>query len=92
MSGVSPLVLPWNSLTFGSAPWGLYAYVNDEIFTLSPFTQRGVYAQKGAYVRARRNIWGVGGPENGITPDNDPNSAIDADNDCGSGPTGKRRL
>ena len=61
-----------------------YAYINDITAPGAPATQRGVFATNGAYVRARRNIWGVLGPNSGVFADDTEDARIDADNDCGS--------
>ena len=63
----------------------IYGYVNDPI--QDPSTQRGLAAKFGAYVKARRNIWGPGGPFNGIFESAEGNSRIDANDDCGSSST-----
>ena len=64
----------------GSDTNRIYAYVNN--FAADPLTQRGVSAINGAIVRARRNIWGVGGSGNGIAADG--GSRIDEGDDCGA--------
>lgn len=60
----------------------IYGYVNDQI--QNPASQKGLAAKFGAYVRARRNTWGSGGPLNGIYEDTSSDSRIDPDDDCGS--------
>jgi len=58
----------------------IFAYVNDA--NDDPSTQKGVFATNGAYTRARRNTWGVGGANNGTFEDQ--SSQIDSNNDCGA--------
>jgi hypothetical protein len=58
----------------------IFAYVNDPI--VSQQTQKGIYATNGAYVRARRNIWGTGGASEGFFADSF--AEIDTENDCGA--------
>ena len=60
----------------------IFAYVNDQ--NEDPFGQKGVAATNGAYVRARRNIWGSGGAVNGIFENSIGNSRVDPNDDCGS--------
>jgi len=62
----------------------IFAYVNDPAAPGAPATQRGVFATNGAYVRARRNTWGVGGATNGVVGDVATGARVDSDNDCGS--------
>jgi hypothetical protein len=62
----------------------IFAYINDPLAPGAPSTQRGVFATNGAYVRARRNIWGTLGPTSGYFADASNDARVDPDNDCGS--------
>ena len=60
----------------------IFGYVNDQ--NQDPSTQKGLAAHFGAYVKARRNVWGTGGSINGIFESAASDSRIDPNDDCGS--------
>jgi hypothetical protein len=59
----------------------VFNYINN-LAVGSALTQRGVAAINGAYVNARRNLWGAGGAPDATATDATSGSKIVADNAC----------
>jgi hypothetical protein len=64
----------------GASDNSIYAYINDD--SAPPYTQKGVVADDGAFVLARRNTWGVGGADNGTFATSNENSEVDFEDAC----------
>jgi hypothetical protein len=64
----------------GTSDNRIFAYVNNP--NLSAYTQKGLVADDGARVLARRNTWGVLGPDNGTYATSGSNSRIDFEDAC----------
>ena len=64
----------------GTSDNRIFAYVNNP--STSAYTQKGVVADDGAFVLARRTTWGVGGADNGTYATSGSDSEIDFEDAC----------